>query len=63
MFKSVVTIDGIAIGKGKNPYIIAEMSANHGNDINIAIETIKEAKKVAKKPIIILFENIFSIFC
>jgi len=45
MFKSVVTIDGIAIGKGKNPYIIAEMSANHGNDINIAIETIKEAKK------------------
>jgi pseudaminic acid synthase len=30
-----------------NPcFIIAELSANHGGDINIAIETIKQAKKI-----------------
>jgi len=45
MFNSVVNIDGVAIGEGQKPYIIAEMSANHGNDINIAINTVKEAKK------------------
>ncbi|MFV7790727.1 pseudaminic acid synthase [Aliarcobacter lanthieri] len=33
------------IGDDHEPFIIAEMSANHGNDINIAIEIIKEAKK------------------
>ncbi len=30
---------------GKKTYIIAEMSANHGHDINIAKETIKTAKE------------------
>jgi pseudaminic acid synthase len=45
MFNSSFQIDGINIGEGYKPYIIAEMSANHGNDINIAIDTIKEAKK------------------
>lgn len=38
-------INGRYIGKDYAPYIIAEMSANHGNDINKAIEIIKEAKK------------------
>lgn len=32
------------IGKEKT-FIIAELSANHGNDINIAMETIKAAKR------------------
>jgi len=38
-------IDGVKIGDNYPPYIIAEMSANHGNDINIAIEIIKKAKE------------------
>ncbi len=33
------------IGEDYEPFIIAEMSANHGNDINTAIQIIKEAKK------------------
>ena len=33
------------VGDDYPPFIIAEMSANHGNDINKAIEIIKEAKK------------------
>jgi len=45
MFNERFKIDDIWIGKDSKPYIIAEMSANHGNDINIAIDTIKEAKK------------------
>ena len=45
MFNKTFKIDGIEIGDNCKPYIIAEMSANHGNDINIAIQTIKEAKK------------------
>ncbi|KIP77982.1 MULTISPECIES: pseudaminic acid synthase [Vibrio] len=32
------------IGKGHNPYIIAEMSGNHNGDITRAIELIKAAK-------------------
>ena len=45
MFHKTISIDGIKIGKGAKPYIIAEMSANHANDINVAIEIIKEAKR------------------
>lgn len=45
MFNKSFQIDGIEVGEGCKPYIIAEMSANHGNDINIAINIIKEAKK------------------
>lgn len=45
MFNQSFQIDGIEVGEGCKPYIIAEMSANHGNDINIAINIIKEAKK------------------
>lgn len=44
-FNKKFEIDGRMIGEGCKPYIIAEMSANHGNDINIAIETIKAAKQ------------------
>jgi len=45
MFNKSFKIDGISIGDNCTPYIIAEMSANHGNDINNAINIIKEAKK------------------
>lgn len=45
MFKQKFKINGIEIGEGCKPYIIAEMSANHGNDLNKAIEIIKQAKK------------------
>ena len=45
MFNKSFKIDGREIGHNCEPYIIAEMSANHGNDINKAIEIIKEAKK------------------
>ncbi|MDF1883742.1 pseudaminic acid synthase [Sulfurimonas sp. SAG-AH-194-C21] len=41
----IVIIDNTPIGNGFKPYIIAEMSANHANDINTAIEIIREAKK------------------
>lgn len=34
------------IGLNHPCFIIAELSANHGGDINIAIETIKEAKRI-----------------
>lgn len=45
-FNRTFQIDGKLIGEGCEPYIIAEMSANHGNDINTAIELIKVAKEV-----------------
>ena len=38
-------IDGIKIGKGQKPYIIAELSANHGGDIERAKCSIKAAKE------------------
>lgn len=44
MFKEKINIDGRYIGEGFDPYIIAEMSANHGNDINKAIDIIRQAK-------------------
>jgi pseudaminic acid synthase len=44
-FNTSFKIDGVGIGTNYKPYIIAEMSANHGNNINTAIEIIKEAKK------------------
>lgn len=45
MLNKEFAIDGRMIGDNHPPYIIAEMSANHGNDINKAIKIIKEAKK------------------
>ena len=41
----VISIDGRTIGPNFNPYIIAEMSANHNGDINKAFDIIKKAKE------------------
>lgn len=40
-----IEIDGRKIGEGYEPYIIAELSANHNGDINNAFKIIEEAKK------------------
>lgn len=42
--KNVIDIDGIKIGEGKRTFIIAEMSANHMQDYDRAVEIIKKAK-------------------
>lgn len=44
-FNTTFSIDGTKIGKGCKPYVIAEMSANHGNDIETAKAIIKAAKE------------------
>jgi len=44
-FKQKFEINGRMVGEGCMPYIIAEMSANHGNDLNKAIEIIRMAKE------------------
>ena len=38
-------VEGIKIGKGFKPYIIAELSANHGGDLQRAKDSIYAAKK------------------
>lgn len=38
-------IDGRAIGDGYPPYVIAEMSANHNGNLDVAFRIIAEAKK------------------
>lgn len=40
-----ITIAGRRIGSQHEPYIIAEMSANHNGNINVAYKIIEEAKK------------------
>ncbi len=45
MFNKKFKIDNIELGDDCKPYIIAEMSANHGNDLSIAIDIIKKAKE------------------
>ena len=42
----MITIGKTAIGKGSPPYIIAELSANHGGSIERAKTAILEAKKI-----------------
>ena len=39
-FKQQFEIDGCLVGEGCPTYVIAEMSANHGNDLNKAIMII-----------------------
>jgi N-acetylneuraminate synthase len=40
-----INIDGREIGSDFAPYIIAEMSANHNGDLNVALRIIEEAKR------------------
>lgn len=40
-----INIDGHNIGEDCAPYIIAEMSANHDGDLNVALRIIEEAKR------------------
>lgn len=40
-----INISGFEIGEKSSTFIIAELSANHGHDINIAKQTIKAAKE------------------
>lgn len=41
----LINVGGIEIGENCKTFIIAELSANHGHDINIAKKTIKAAKE------------------
>jgi N-acetylneuraminate synthase len=43
---SKISINGRAIGNGEPCYIVAEMSANHGQRFDQAVKTIETAKKV-----------------
>lgn len=39
-----IQIDGRSIGAGEQPYIVAELSANHNGSLDRALETIEKAK-------------------
>jgi len=41
----IIDIDGVKVGEGQRTFVIAEMSANHNQDFNRAVEIIKAAKK------------------
>lgn len=45
MEEKIINIDDKFIGGNNKTFIIAELSANHGNDIEIAKKTIREVKK------------------
>ncbi|WP_351088379.1 pseudaminic acid synthase [Shewanella sp. S1-49-MNA-CIBAN-0167] len=45
MINNYIEINGRNIGADYEPYIIAELSANHNGDINTAFKIIEEAKK------------------
>lgn len=45
MMKSEIEINGRNIGPGHPVYIVAELSANHGQDLNRAVETIHAMKE------------------
>ncbi len=45
MFNKTFKIDGVSIGDEFEPYIIAEMSANHGNNLENACDIVRMAKK------------------
>ena len=40
-----MNIDGVKIGQNEAPYIVAELSANHGGSIDTAKQSIKLAKE------------------
>ena len=44
MKSQTVTIGGRAIGAGQPPYVVAELSANHGGSLTRAVEVLEAAK-------------------
>ena len=46
----MIEINGVKIGQEYSPYIIAELSANHGGSINVAKESIRLAKESGAGP-------------
>ncbi len=40
-----INIDGVLVGENLSPYVVAEMSANHNGDLDVALKTISEAKR------------------
>lgn len=50
-FKDTIYIDGVAIGPNQPVYLVAEMSANHGQDFNRAIDMLHAAKEAGANAI------------
>ncbi len=46
-----VVIDGVKVGKGYAPYIVAELSANHGGSLTSALKSIELAKEAGANAI------------
>ena len=44
----MIEIDGVKIVQEHSPYVIAELSANHGGSIDVAKESMRLAKKQAQ---------------
>lgn len=44
-FKTEFCVNGQLIGENRDPFIIAEMSANHANKLEVAIDHVKMAKE------------------
>jgi len=45
MTEAGFVIDGVKVGEGSSPYVIAELSANHNGSLERALKSITEAKK------------------
>jgi N-acetylneuraminate synthase len=51
MINKIVKFDGCNIGRDYPPYIVAELSANHAGDINVALDSVLAAKKAGASAI------------
>ena len=47
-FNQIIEINGRKIGKGYDPFIVAEMSANHNGSFEVAKNTIKKDQNLLK---------------
>ena len=46
MFKKSIKLGNFTINENSKPLLVAEISANHNGNIETALKTIKEAKKM-----------------